>query len=156
MSDIAEYVAAEQCFDLEFEDKGTSRFMCLRFCKGQDLYQVVVCRSGLPSTDLTGELGSLSRLFSAVSIKADIVACSGCSSDLVRTIDEMSCFTRPVQSCFRFDHLALPRMMHKSSYSVFGQIDLFSVLRGLMVSLGGSLAKDWMQRSPNLPQVSYH
>ena len=129
MSDIAEYVAAEQCFALVFEDKGTGRFMCIRFWKGQDLCQVVVCRSGHPSTDLTGELGSLARLLSAVSTKADVVACSGCPSDLVRTIDEMFCFTRSVQRCFRFDHLNLPRMMHKSSYSVFGHIDFVCVVR---------------------------
>ena len=154
MSDIAEHVATEQCFGLEFEDKGASRIMSLRFWKISELCRVLVCRSGMPSTELTGELGSYARLLSVPSTKADKVACSGCPVDFVRTIDEMPSFTRSVQSCFRFEQLDLPRLMHKTSYSVFGHIDFFSVRRGFVISLGGSLTEDWMQGSPELTQVS--
>ena len=48
MNDIAEHVASEQCFGFEFEDKGASRLMSLRFWKGQELCRVTVCRRGLP------------------------------------------------------------------------------------------------------------
>ena len=44
--------------------------------------------------------------------------------------------------------------MHKSKYSVFGQIDFFSVLQALVVSLGGSLTEEWAMRSPELTKVS--
>ena len=148
MSDIADHVSTSQCFALEFEDEGASRFMSLRYWKGQHLCRVVICRSGLPTTDLTGELGSLARLLSAVSTKADIVACFGCPSDLVRTLDEIPTSTRAVQSCFRFSQLNLPKLIHKRSYSVFGHLNFFSVLRGLIISLGGSSQEDWVQRSP--------
>ena len=122
----------------------------------QDPCTVVVCRSGLPSTDLIGELGSLARLFSVIStISADIVTCSGCPSVLIRTIDEVPTSTSTVQSCFRFSQLNIStKFMHKSSYSVFGHIDFFSVLRGLVISLGGSLQEDWVQQSPELSRVS--
>ena len=128
--------------------------MSPRYCKGQELYRVTVCRSGLPSTELSGELGSLARLLSVVSTKAGINACSGCRVELIRTIDEMPTSTRAVQSCFRFSHLVLSRLMHKMSYSVFGYIDFFSVLRGLVTFLGSSRLEDWIQRSPELIQVS--
>ena len=128
--------------------------MSLRFWKGQQLCRVTVCRSGLPSSELTGELGSLARLFSVISTKADIVACSGCPAELLRTIDEMPTTTRAVQSCFRFSQLNLPHLMHKLSYIVFGHIDFFSVLKGLVISLGSSLREDWVQRSPELVRVS--
>ena len=59
-----------------------------------------------------------------------------------------------VQSCFRFEQLSLPTLMHKSKYSVFGQIDFFPVLQALMVSLGGSLTEEWAMRSPELTKVS--
>ena len=121
---------------------------------GQEICRVVVCRSGLPSTELTGELGSLARLLSVVSTKADIVACSGCPAALVRTIVEVPALTRTVQSCFSFSQLDLPSLMDKSSYSVFGHIDFFWVLRGLVISLGGPLQKDWIQQSPELDRVS--
>ena len=147
-------MASEQCFGLEFEDSGSSRFMSLRFWKGHELCRVTVCRSGLPSSDLTGELGSLARLLSVVSTKADIVACSGCPAGLLQAIDGMPTTARAVQSCFRFSQLDLPHLMHKISYSVFGHIDFFSVLKGLVISLGSSLREEWVQRSPELVRVS--
>ena len=94
--------------------------MTVRYWEGQNLHRVLICRSQLPATDLTGELGLLSRLLSAVSTKADIVACSGSSVDLIRTVDYSPLPSRTVQSCFLFDQLDLPKMMHKTSYSVFG------------------------------------
>ena len=154
MSEIAEHVASEQCFGLEFEDDGANRFMSLRFWKKTELCRVLICRSGLPSTELTGELGSLARLLSVVSTKVNIVACSGCPVDFTRTIDEMPSFTRSMQRCYRFEYLELRRLMHKTSYSVFGHIDFFSVLRGLVISLGGALTEDWMLGSPELTRVS--
>ena len=154
MSEIAEHVASEQCFGLEFEDDGANRFMSLRFWKKTELCRVLICRSGLPSAELTGELGSLARLLSVVSTKVDILACSGCPLDFIRTIDEMPSSTRSMQSCYRFEHLELRRLMHKTSYSVFGHIDFFSVLRGLVISLGGALTEDWMLGSPELTRVS--
>ena len=156
MSDIADQISTLQwqCFALEFEDQGPNRFMLVRFWKGQYLCKVIVCRSGLPTTNLTGELGSLARMLSSISTKADIVACSGCPSELIRTIDEVPTSVRAVQSCFRFSQPNLSKLMHKSSYSVFGHIDFFSVLRGLVISLGGSANKDWVQRSPVLAKVS--
>ena len=157
MSDIADQISTLQCFALEFENQGPNRFMSVRFWKGQYLCKVIVCRSGLPTTNLTGELGSLARLLSSISTKADIVACSGCPSELIRTIDEVPTAVRAVQSCFRFSQLNLSKLMHKSSYSVFGHIDFFSVLRGLVISLDGSANEDWVQRSPVLAKVSnYH
>ena len=153
MSDIADQISTLQCFALEFEDQGPNRFMSLRFCKGQYLCKVIVCRSGLPTTNLTGELGSLARLLSSISTKADIVACSGCPFELIRTIDEVPTSVRAVQNCFRFSQLNLSKLMHKSSYSVFGHIDFFSVLRGLVISLGGSANEDWVQRIPVLAKV---
>ena len=42
--------------------------MSLCFWKGVIVFKVFICRSGLPSTGLTGELGSLSRLLSVVSL----------------------------------------------------------------------------------------
>ena len=44
--------------------------------------------------------------------------------------------------------------VHKLNYSVFGHIDFSSVLRGLVISQGGSLTTDWIQRSPELTRVS--
>ena len=128
--------------------------MSVKYWKQLELCRVYVCRSSLPATDVTGELGSLARFLSAVSTRPDMVACSGCPVDIAKTINQSEYFTQGVQSCFRFEHLSLARLMHKTSYSVFGHIDFFSVLQALMVSLGGSLVEDWVMRHPELVRVS--
>ena len=128
--------------------------MSVKFWKGDSLCRVFICRSGLLSTDLNRELGSLSRILSVVSTKADIVACSECPVELIQTIDHSDYFSRAVQSCFRFEHLRLQTMMHKPTYSLFGRIDFFSVLKSLIVSLGAATGEDWVLQSPDLAQVS--
>ena len=154
LSDIAEQATAEQCFAIEFETAGVYRYMTVKFWKGHDLCRVLICRSSLPASDVMGDLGSLARFLSAVSTQPDVVACSGCHVDLVKTIDQSDHFPQGIQSCFRFEQLSLSTLMHKSKYSVFGQIDFFSVLQALMVSLGGSLSDEWAIRSPELTKVS--
>ena len=125
--------------------------MSVKFWKELDLCRVYNCRSSLPLTDVTGKRGSLARFLSAVSTRPDMVACSRCPVDFANTIEY---FSQGVQSCFRFEQLSLARLMHKTSYSVFGKIDFFSVLQALMVSLGDSLTEDWVIRSPELDKVS--
>ena len=137
MDDIAEQVTVSQHFGIEFERRGTNRLMTLRFWKGAKLCRVYICRSGLSSTGLAEELGSLSRLLSVISTAPDIVAISGCPVDLIRTVDRHPSHPRGVQSCFRFEPLNLQTLMHKANYSVLGHIDMFSVLQCLLVSLGG-------------------
>ena len=77
MEDIAEQITSEHCFSFEFEKKKSFRFMSVRFWKGNELCRVFVCRTALPTADLTGELGCLTRLLSVTSTQVDIVACSG-------------------------------------------------------------------------------
>ena len=152
--DVAEQIMTQQCFGIEFESKGVYRYMSARFWRGTELCRVYICRSSLPSPDLAGELGSLSRLLSVASTRCEIVACSGCPADLIRVVDCSEFFTCGVQSCFRFESLSLQYLMHKSSYSVSGHLDFFSVLQALLVSLGGSLNEEWALRSPELSKVN--
>ena len=128
--------------------------MSARFWKGTELCRIYICRSSLPSPDPAGEMGSLSRHLSVASTHCEIVACSGCPAHLIRVTDCSEFFTRGVQSCFRFENLSLRYLMHKSSYSVFGHIDFFSVLQALLVSLGGSLKEEWALRSPELSKLN--
>ena len=123
MEVVAEQVAATQCLAIEHENSGTNRLMSFTFWQGNSLCRVFVCPRGLPSSDLTGDLGSLSRLLSLVSTKAEIVACSGCPVDLIHTTDRCGLLSQAVQCCFCFEHLRLQTMMHKPTYSVFCRID---------------------------------
>ena len=153
MEEVAEQVSASQHFAVEFEKRGGG-FMSLRFWEGAKLCRLFICRSGLTGAGLTEELGSLSRLLSVVYTAPDIVAISGCAVDLIKTVDHHPAYPRGVQSCFRFELLDLRTLMHKRNYSVFGHIDMFSVLQSLIVSLGGCLSEDWVSESPELVRVS--
>ena len=154
MEVVAEQVASQQFFAVEFEDVNTFRYMSIRFWKDKDLCRTFVRQSGLPASDLTGELGSLARLLSVTSTNADIVACSVCSVTFIQTINESVFFSRGVQSCFRFEKLNFATLMHKTSYSVFRRIDFVSVLQTLMISLRGSLTEKWVLGSPIRSKVS--
>ena len=151
MRDLAEQIATTQCFRIEFENVGLNRLMSVKFWKGDSLCRVFVCRSGLPSTDLTAELSSLSRLFSVVSTRSRHRRLFWLSCGANQNHNDL--FSRAVQSCFRFEHLGLETMMRKPTYSVFGRIDFFSVLKCLMVSLGAATGEDWVLQSPDLAQV---
>ena len=85
MEDVAEQIIASQHYGIEFEKRGANRLMSLRFWKGAKLCRIFVCRSGLSGVGLTEEMGSLSRLLSAISTAPDVVAISGCAVDLIRT-----------------------------------------------------------------------
>ena len=153
IEDIAQSIIESGQYSLEFERKGHYLHMYVRFWKEEFLCKVYVCRSGLLVKDIEGELGSLSRFMSAVSSEPDIVACSGVPLSFIETIDKSPMFKRSLQYPYRFDGFNLEKLMHKRSYSVFGRIDFFSVMRQLLVSLGGSLDEAWAVSSPELSKV---
>ena len=69
--------------------------------------------------------------FSVTSPRFDLVARSGCSVDLVRTIDHSKHFAQRTQSSYRFEQLDLSKLMHKTSVSVFRRNDFSSVMQAL-------------------------
>ena len=121
LENMADHIAAEQCFPLDFEDTGVYRFISKRFWRKSKLCRVLVCRSSVLSIVLTGELGSLARLLSAVSTKADIVVSTGCPLDLLSSVDYSDYINREVQSCFRFERLDLSKLKHKPNYRELGR-----------------------------------
>ena len=153
LEDISTCVLESGRFSLEFERRGHYLEMHVRFWKQETLCKVFVCRSGLFNKDIEGELGSLSRFLSAVSTEPDIVACSGCPLSFIQTVDKSPIFKHAVQFPYRFDNLKLEKLMHKKSFSVFGRIDFFSVMKQLLVSLGGSLEESWTLSTPELSKV---
>ena len=108
--------------------------------------------------EIEGEVSSLSCLLSVFSSEAGIVARSGCPVSFIQTIDKSHKFSHAVQYPQQTDSLKLETLMHIKSYSVFGWIDFFSVMKQLLVSHGGSLEEAWTIALPvfdlqNLPVV---
>ena len=88
MEDIAEQVAVQQRFAIEFVNVEAYRFLTVRFWKDKDLCRISVCRSGLPFVNIADELGFLARLLSVTSTQVDIVERSGFPVSLIQSINQ--------------------------------------------------------------------
>ena len=92
-------------------------------------------------------------LLAAISSEADLVCCSGATQNFVQLVDDSPLTNHGVQRPTTFDDIAIKRLMHRDSYSVFGRIDFFSILHYLVISLGGSLCLEWTLLTPELVKV---
>ena len=153
LDDLGHYIVAEGQFAVEFELKGLFLFLHLRFWRDNQLCRVVLKRTGRTVGKFQAEKHLFFSLLGAISARPNPVCASGCSLEFVQELDEGPLFTFGVQSFKRFDEVSLAKMMHKDSYSVFGRIDFFSVLKYLVVSLGGSLDMECVLLAHELSKV---
>ena len=153
LDDLGQYIVAEGQFAVEFELRGLFLFMHLRFWCDNQLCRVVLKRTGRTVGQTQAEKHLFPSLLGAISARPNPVCASGCSLEFVQELDESPLFTFGVQSFKRFDEVSLAKLMHKDSYSVFGRIDFFSVLKYLIVSLGGSLDMECVLLAPELSRV---
>ena len=123
LKDLGQQLLDNGHFALETEEVGRFKHVYVRFWKNNTLVKAFLCRYGLRCPPLAGEMGSLSRIFSALSTKPQMVACSGCPSDFIQTVNESGIFTRTLQSPFRFESVSLQSIMHRDSQSVFKRVD---------------------------------
>ena len=136
LKDLGQQLLTNGQFALEFEKVGRFKHKFIRFWKDDSLVKALLCRYGLQSPPLAGEMGSLSRILSAVSTRPQLVGVSGCPSDFIQTVDDSGFFQHTLQSPFRFETVNLQSIINKDSRSVFERVDLFSVLQNVVVSLG--------------------
>ena len=112
-------------------------FLHLRFWREGQLGRVLIRRTGRTVGPTSAELCLLSYLLAAISPRANPVCCSGCTQSLVQLQDECPLFSLVVQSRKRFEEISLEKVMHKKSYSVFGRIDFYAVIKYIVICLGG-------------------
>ena len=124
----------------------------MRFWRDNQLRGVVLKRTGRTVGQFQAEKHLFSSLLGAISARPNPVCASGCSLEFVQEF-KGPLFTFGVQSFNRFDEVSLAKLMHKDSYSVFGRIDFFSVLKYLIVSLGGSLDMECVLLAHELSKV---
>ena len=82
------------------------------------------------------------------------MCCSGSTQKFIQLVDNSPLTQHGVQRPTTFDDIALKRLMHRDSYSVFGRIHFFSVLQYLVVNLGGSLQLEWTLLTPEMSKLS--
>ena len=141
-------------FSVEFEPQGVFLLLHVRFWKADKLCRVYLLRTGRASGQTSAEVSLVSTLLAAISAEADLVCCSGATYGLVHLLDRSPLTRHGVQRPTTFDEIAIKKLMHKDSFSVFGRIDFFSVLQYLVVCLSGSLEMEWTLFTPELTKVS--
>ena len=141
-------------YSIEFEFQGVFLHMHVRFWKRDRLCRVYFLRTGRNTRRTAAELRLLSILLAAISSEANLVCCSGATQKFIQLVDNSPLTRHGVQGPTTFDDIAIKRLMHRDSCSVFGRIDFFSVLQYLVISLGGSLQLEWTLLTPEMSKVS--
>ena len=154
VEDLGTQINSSGEYAVEFAIDGVFLLSFVRFWHGDQLCRVFLKRTGQVQGQTQAEVCLISYIMGAISTRPRLVNCTGSSARTVQLIDQSPYSPRGVQSTPRFEELNLSTLMHKKSQSVFGRLDFFSVLRYLVISLGGSSELDWVLLSPELTKVN--
>ena len=147
---------AEGAYSLEFENRGQSRYLSIRFWKENNLCKVQLARCGRVSPSPVSEITLISQVVAAISLTPDIVCVSGCPLEVLMLLDECFFTGKGLHYPFRFENFSFTKLMHTRTASVFGRIDFCSVLQFLLVRLEPLLSLPWMVCTTELCKVIYH
>ena len=154
VEDLGTQINSSREYAVEFATDGVFLLSFVRFWQGDQLCRVFLKRTGRVQGQTQAEVCLISYIMGAISTRPRLVNCTGSSVRTVQLIDQSPYSPCGVQSTPRFEELNLSTLIHKKSQSVFGRIDFFSVLRYLVISLGGSSELDWVFLSPELTKVN--
>ena len=88
-----------------------------------------------------------SQVLSAISLEPTIICCAGGSADFIKALDKAPNQKDGLRYPFNLLPLQIENLMHKPSFSVMWKIDMFSMVRTLLVRLSGLLDEKWSQSS---------
>ena len=86
-----------------------------------------------------GNVSMVAQSLGVVSTGATIVCCGGADSDFFKALDRDTTRKAGVQYPFTLSSVQVEKLMDKPSFSVIGKIDMFSMLRTLLIRLSGML-----------------
>ena len=84
-----------------------------------------------------------------------IVCCGGADSNFIKAPDRDPTRKAGVQYPICLDPVQVEKLMQKPSFSVMEKIDMFSMLRTLLVRLSGMLDEPWVQSTGYLRKVGF-
>ena len=122
------------------------------FWRADQLCRVLLKRTSHLQGQTSAEVCLLSYLMGAFSPKPILISCTGCCVRTVQLLDQ-SPYSSFSNGPPRFEEFNLSQLLHKKRNSVFGRIDFFSMVKYLVVSVGGSVELDWVLLSPELSKV---
>ena len=149
---IALVLEREKVYSLEFATTSVQRKLSTSFWEGKDLVTMVIAQCGRYVPSVKSVL-LCSQLLSAVSLEPKIICCAGGSADFIKALDKAPNQKAGLQYPFNLLALQVEKLMHKPSFSVMGKIDMFSMVRTLLVRLSGLLDEKWTQSTQYFSKV---
>ena len=155
MRHIADVVGKKGVLSLEFKGSAVRRSLSLCFWEGKNLVMMALTHCGRDVLVVKGNVSMVGQLLSVVSRGPTIVCCGGAGSDFIKTLDRDPTRKAGVQYLFCLKSVQVEKLMQKPSFSVMGKIDMFSMLRTLLVRLSGMLDEFWVQLTRCLQKVGF-
>ena len=145
MRHIADVVGKEGVLSLECKSSAVRRSLSLCFWEGKNLVMMALTHCGRDVPVVKVNVSMVGQLLSVVSRGPTIVCCGGADSDFIKALDKHPTWKTGVQYHFSLNLVQIEKLMHKPSFSVMGKIDMFFMLRTLLVRLSGMLDEPWVQ-----------
>ena len=123
------------------------------FLGGENLVMMVLTHYSRDVPVVKAYVSMVGELLSVVSTGPTIVCCGDADSDFINALDGEP--KAGVQYPFSLNPVQLEKLMHKPRFSVIGKIDMFGMLRTLLVRLSGRLDEPWVQSTPYLRRVRF-
>ena len=155
MKHVPAILQRERVYSLEFTTTSIRRGLSIRFWEGKELVTLAVAHCGRDGPAVRSCVLLCSQILSAVSLEPTIICCAGGSVDFIKALDKAPSLKAGIQYPFNLLPLQIEKLMHKPSFSVMGKIDMFSMVRTLLVWLSGSLDEKWAQSTQYFRKVRW-
>jgi len=150
---IAVVLEREKVYSLELTTTIVRRKLSISFWEGKDLVTMVIAQCGREVPSVKSSVLLCSQLLSAVSLEPTIICCAGGSAAFIKALDKAPNQKAGLQYPFNLLALQVEKLMHKPSFSVMGKVDMFSMVRTLLVRLSGLLDEKWTQSTQYFRKV---
>ena len=150
---LAAILGREKVYSLEFESTTTRRNLSVSFWEGKELVTITIAHCGRDVPVVKSNVLLSSQLLSAISTEPRVICCGGSSLDFIKALDKAPSLKAGVQYPFSLSPMHVEKLMHKPSFSVMGKIDMFSMLRTLLIRLVGLLDERWTQSTQYFRKV---
>ena len=155
MRHIADVVGKDGVFSFVLKSLAVRRSLGLCFWEGKNLVMMVLTHCSRNVPVVKGNVSMVDQLLSVVSANPTIVCCGGADIDFIKALDRYLTRKAGDQYPFSLSPVQVEELMHKPSFSVMGKIDMFSMLRTLLVRLSGMLDEPRVQSTRYLRRVGF-
>ena len=153
MKHVAAVLQREKVYSLEFTITNVHRGLIICFWEGKELVTVTIAHCGRDVPAVRSCVLLCSKVLSVVTLEPTIICCVDGSAVFIKALDKTPSHKSGIQCPFSLLPLKVEKLRHKPSFGVMGKIDMFPVVRTLLVRLSGLLDEKWAQSTQYFRKV---